>query len=765
MKKFISMVMAAAMVVSLVPATAFAANSATFKVVGDLEYTEEAAEVAKDTEVIAGPELQIKLTDLDSKVATGDDFEIELDFANAEFSADIAAGTTVTDLKGNASVTVKEAVEAGDDSIELVVVEATGHEFLQEDDVIALKLEDLGLVITKDNAGTEATVTVSGDFGDSDELVFAAVKEEGVTVTLKDTADVAEEEVTELKKDLKIEADVDTFVAGQEIELKLSKGFEWDAVTMPANVSLVEKDENVLTVKVDVAMDTIVFEADTTKIEAVSAKEGDVATITVKAKDNVAGAFKATAEAVDAAVVVGDVVTISVDEEEDVPVIYSGVNVNNDGITDDSDHKALAVTLEESVAGAFDYKKSFTLTLSEGVFVTDVDVKSEEISGFAASDAAIEAAFAAAYEKGEHETFEFKRKAFGESDKPFEFDVTFELIAVPGFVGDVTLTLGGDAFENEAEVVIATFVSPYTVEAQQNDLIIDYRNTVVPTNIVITEAEAGLWADNNAATAMSFEFEVDHMTFEDDATFTVNEDESDMEVKDTDELSFYVDVESDDEAGVVTISDIALYMSRSLPAGAYDLEMGTSAGYMMMTTDNLYTTENGGAYTVADYADWDVDKDGYWVGEKAVVKEAFINVITAGRDQDDASFTKKVVVPVGESYIIAGEETVALDVPAYINAAGYTMLPVRAVATALGIDNNNVLWSQAAKQVTILYGQRIITMTVGQSVIYVNGSAIPASAAVEVVDGRAFLGLRDLANALGVTDIAYDAATKTATLN
>ena len=40
MKKFISMVMAAAMVVSLVPATAFAANEAAFKVIGDLELTE-----------------------------------------------------------------------------------------------------------------------------------------------------------------------------------------------------------------------------------------------------------------------------------------------------------------------------------------------------------------------------------------------------------------------------------------------------------------------------------------------------------------------------------------------------------------------------------------------------------------------------------------------------------------------------------------------------------------------------------------------------
>ena len=93
------------------------------------------------------------------------------------------------------------------------------------------------------------------------------------------------------------------------------------------------------------------------------------------------------------------------------------------------------------------------------------------------------------------------------------------------------------------------------------------------------------------------------------------------------------------------------------------------------------------------------------------------------------------------------------------------MLPVRAVATALGINNNNVIWNGETKTVTILYGQRIITMQVGAKVVYVNGSAIPASASVEIVDGRTFLPMRDLATALGVTDITWDAATKTATLN
>ena len=123
------------------------------------------------------------------------------------------------------------------------------------------------------------------------------------------------------------------------------------------------------------------------------------------------------------------------------------------------------------------------------------------------------------------------------------------------------------------------------------------------------------------------------------------------------------------------------------------------------------------------------------------------------------------MVPVGENYILSGENKIELDVPAYINDAGYTMLPVRAVANALGIDKNAVLWDQPTRTVTIMYGQRIITMTYGQKVIYVNGSALPASSAVEIKDGRTFLPMRDLATALGVLDIQWDSVNRTATLN
>ena len=803
MKKLISMVMAAAMVVSLVPATAFAANTATFKVVNDKEYRE--GEIDKTT-VIDGPQLQLKLKDVDTTKGEADDFDITLDFNNAELKNTLNKGaltitgqTKVTGKDGvdrQASFAVKEKASAGDDTVKLTITENSSKDF-QEDDIITIDLKDLGLVLTKVSKNTKATVEVSGDFGDSDALTFASVLDTGIKVTLKKVAEVAEEETTTLEKDLTIKANVGNFADGQQFEIKVSSGFEFTKNSVVGSnakkdytIAKDADDDNKIIVTVAKAgLDEIVIDKDDIEIDAVSAKSGAVAKLTVKAvatKGN-DDTFKATADAVEAVKVVDNTVTLSVDKDEDVPVIYSGVNVNNYGITDDSDHESLEVTLKESAKGALDVKKSFTLTLPEGVYATNVEVTDPEGAYLVGKDEAttasnIEDAFAAAYKKGDQEKFEFARKTFVATDdsklndaKDMDLDFKLTLIAEPGFTGDVTLTLGGDAFDKEQKVTIAKFVAPYTVEASQNDMIIDYRNTKVPTNVVVKEAEAGLWKKDDMT--FEFDFDKDVIELEDDAKITVD-DKSDMEVKNTKDMKFTVKDESDDAAATVTISDISLYMGRSIAAGAYNLKLKTTAGTKMMTEEALFTTKAGetgtardfhGAekvkpYYAADYRDWDVKSDKF-VAKSFTVKEGFVNVITAGRDQDDASFTKKVVVPVGEKYLIAGEEQVALDVPAYISAAGYTMLPVRAVATALGINNNNVLWNQASRTVTILYGQRIITMVAGQKVVTVNGNTIPASASVQIKDGRTFLPMRDLATALGVTDITWDAATKTATMN
>lgn len=764
MKKLISMVMAAAMVVSLVPATAFAdtgSAKAVAKVIDSVDVAEDAdKETVLNNEKV---ELQLKV-DGNGQYAAGSTPKHELTFTldGAEFKAVSATEIAKNVFVKGTVVDASEITEVEKDSFKLTITNVE----LKDEDIISVKLGP-NMKLKSTSVGKKATISVDGDMVTTDDLTFAEVKDTGVKASVKKVAEITEEGVSALERELKIESNVGDFKVGQRFELKLSAGFEFnklvgkgDTYGTPATEDTTSKykvidngkGERTAVIEVTDATDTITVKADNLVISADTAKVGAECKLTVKAVKGTAG-FNDTADAIVVAKVVADAIEVSVDEDEDVPVIYSGVNVANEGITDDSDHKALEVTIKEPTAGTLDAKKVLTMELPDGVYVTNVESNDD----FDAD----EVAFAAAYKKGDYEKFEFARRtldATEEGQDAGELKFTLTLVAEPGFTGDVTLKVDGAGLDKAQEVKIAKFVAPYTVEASQNNLIIDYRNTKIPTNIVVKEAEDGLWKKNSQFVFGVDKFEDDD--FENDATYTVD-DKSDLEVKTIkDKLGFKIDKESADDAATVTISNISLYMSRNLAAGAYDLQLNTTGSDAFMKQAILAPAGVDADEATVKYQYY--DNDAYF---DEVVKEGFVNIITAGRDKDDASFTKKVVVPVGEKYIIAGEEQVALDVPAYISAAGYTMLPVRAVATALGINNNNVLWNQASRTVTILYGQRIITMVAGQKVVTVNGNTIPASATVQIKDGRTFLPMRDLATALGVTDITWDAATKTATMN
>ncbi len=810
MKKFISLAMASVMAASLLPATAFAATGdvkATAKVIGAENYTEGEMNQKGSEGIIAqkdAPELQLTFTTADYASSSVPEAEIELTLDKADFLQNdsetvVSSKTTEDDLTGliylkdddgtyaltkdtdndnyvfdtdSSDETVTPLKDAAGNTITISDLDVYDTDNLSF--VLTGQMErgwvlsyNLTSKLTKTSKNTQATVTVDSSdiiLTNGDDLVYASIESKGIDASVKKLKDVAVEEVVTIE-DLKIEPSVGANMEavvdeGDEITLKLNSGFEFanndnNKITIKADGTTItpeveyEDDEIVITVDGDISADVDTLTISGIKVEATSAKEGTTATIKVSASGN-------DSVSVEVATVVDYAVSMSVDEDEDVPVIYSGVDVDNTGITDDSDHEFLEVSIDETFAGAWDNSKKFTLSLPEGVYAADVDVVVDGID-LDRED------FIDAYDNGEYEYFEFDKRIFEENDSdndPYEMDVTFTLVADPDFEGDVVLTLSGDAME-EQEVTIAKFVKPYTVSAQQNDLTIDYRNTEIPTDVVITEAEAGLWEKGT-----EFALTLDKIDFDVDASVTAD-DKSGMEIKDVKtkdgEIRFTVDSESDDEPATLTVSDLTLYMDRNLPAGAYDLNM---YALDMLGVDSAEKAEDfdGSDYKAADkgyltqtlLADEDTT---VFVGDESddidyTAKTGFVNIVTAG--SDTTGFTTKLTVPIGENYLIAGETKVELDAPAYINAEGYTMLPVRAISTSLGIDNNNVLWDQATKTVTILYGDRIISMTAGASVMYVNGSSIPTSSSVEIVNDRTFLPMRDLATALGVTDLTWD---------
>ena len=810
MKKFLSMVMAAAMVVSLVPATAFAAAGdfkATAKVVDAQNF---AVDAIHSGDKVNGSELQLTLTTADTIKA--DDrlkFTVTLDNATVD-SADVATLQNDVYVKDGTTTYTNDdfwmtTTYVDEDEFDVILQEKGGNgdpEFARGM-VIAIPLDDMKM--DKVSKGKTATASVDSDDAtvtNGDDLVFASIEASSIEASVKDTVDVATEEIATLK-DVKIETGVGDFgdfvgkTGKDELKLKLNSGFEFVVTDDSSDDS---KDTTIEGVLIKDGQNDIVVDGDeiiipvsalnsklnqdtwTIKnlgVEAVSAKTDAVATVRVYLTgcDTVS---------VEVAKVVDYAVSMTVDEDEDVPVIYSGVDVENTGITDDSDHMSLEVTLKETFPGAWNNSKDFTLELPEGVYVADYLKANDGVDASNDGDkgpADVDSWFVEAYDEGDYTSFTFKRRTWEETvpqkDDEIEINFSLQLVADPNFEGDVVLKLTGDAVE-EQEVTIAKFVKPFVVEAQQNDMQIDYRNTEIPTSVVIKEAEAGLWDKG-----LEFRLGLDKISFDDEGTITVD-DKSGLEIKDNeikttdknvdnDQLYFLIDSRSDDEAATVTISGMELYMDRSLPAGAYDLDVYSPTmlwakdvdkadGYLVQPVlgykDKTDDDKAEGAYTKYEKDIEDINDDFY----DNTAKAGFVNIVTAGREDTD-SFTTKVVVPVGESYLISGETKQEIPVPAYINADGYTMLPLRAVAVALGINENNVLWDQTSRTATVMYGSKIINMTYGQKVVYVNAAPIPASTSVEIKENRMFLGLRDLGTALGVTDITWDGATKTATLN
>jgi len=823
MKKFISMVMAAAMVVSLVPATAFAASGeayattdGTTKVTGAL--TEE-ADFVLDT--VAGyinkanaPEVRIELDKVLPQETDGkfeQDITITLD--GAEFVEKDGEVMSEAELKalltvdGKAATTAFDTVavdfDEEDPAVVTFTVTATSAAKLValEGKVLAI---DLISTLTSTDAGHVAYVTVDTTIENVNivDVPYCSVVKHAITAEVKKVAVVAEDEWEQLKSDLVIKAVVDTFEANQKFEVKLSKGFEFEKV--PSGWDKVAADKYTFVTSdgtLNADGNKLTFNAEDIEIMADTAKAGATCTMTIRAiaEKTVDGSFSAKTT-VEVMTVCEYKVVMSTDEDEDTPVMWNGVNAANEGLTAEEDaHWSKEITIEETFPGAWGMRKGFELNLPAGVFVTDVKVlkaenfyTAEADEEFAAGTDEWKDAFWLAYQEGNHANFVFEKRTFNDVDtvlnaKPAKVVFQLELVAQPDFEGDVELELKGDLLETQKEV-IAKFVAPYTIKAEQNDVKIDYRYTAIDTAIVITEAEAGLWeADTTFVLAMEKIGDQELLTFEKDAVFTVNE-ASEMTLKDKasdgGELTFTVKAISDEEAAEVTIDGIELYMHRSLPAGPYSLTLAEGSDlYDGFLDQVLFAPEDSAEDVVvagtgstdaakdvsdAPYTYTDNDGDNVVADVEAydeVAHPAFVNIITAGREVDDASFTTKVIVPIGETTIIAGEKAYTIPVPAYINADGYTMMPIRAVAVALGIANDAVQWDDATKTVIVMYGQRFITMTAGQKVVYVSGTALPAKTAVEIVDGRAFLGLRDLATALGVTTINYDEVTKTASLN
>ena len=113
------------------------------------------------------------------------------------------------------------------------------------------------------------------------------------------------------------------------------------------------------------------------------------------------------------------------------------------------------------------------------------------------------------------------------------------------------------------------------------------------------------------------------------------------------------------------------------------------------------------------------------------------------------------------SYTIEQQDWL-MDTAPYVDS-GRTFVPVRYLAYALGIDDNNILWDSSKNEATLIKNKDIVKITVGSRSLLVNMKTVAMDVPPQIRDGRVFLPARWVAEAFG-GNVSWDEQKKAVTI-
>ena len=339
-------------------------------------------------------------------------------------------------------------------------------------------------------------------------------------------------------------------------------------------------------------------------------------------------------------------------------------------------------------------------------------------------------------------------------------------------------SLTGTSKDNVPSVVIAHVVDPITVSTNVSDLKIGYQYQTT-SDIQIKETQSKMLLKDKTVRVSITDLISSDMYFTPETKIQVTA--GDLKIKNiiatgqggftsqsdswlsptknqTGSLSFDIDKEST-VASTVTISNVAVKLDRTVP----------------VTNKSAYQAVIWGTAVAENYGMVD-DKGRTWKADFNTVGEflPYINVISSPDDQPSI-LSQEVRVTIGESYYVVNGKTYSMDAVSYISpASNSTMVPLRFVANAFGIRDDQILWDDANKTATINSPSKVLQFKIGSSSMLVNGISVamqspdglPVSAEIKTINGlgRTYLPFRALGNAFGVS-VDWEADTKTAIYN
>lgn len=301
--------------------------------------------------------------------------------------------------------------------------------------------------------------------------------------------------------------------------------------------------------------------------------------------------------------------------------------------------------------------------------------------------------------------------------------------------GDLVVKFSGSAGV-EGELVIAKIIKPFTVTAVPTEVFIGLQDQAVG-DITITETQEEAidedkWIILKAPAGFTFKSSYD---------IEATELEVDNDDVDGRYLAFQVTNSSNGDPGVIKITGLNFNVDRTIPVGDITFEV-------FMTTSDALDIAN------FDFEDA-IDSDNY-EDVTTVIVGYVMNPAPGG------TVTNAVFCIGSTTYKVNGVEMTA-DVAPYISG-DRTFLSIRFLANALGVADANISWNPIDSSVLIIKGERVVKMTVGSTVMQVNGVSVNMDVAPQnVLPGRVMLPFRYACEALGASCL-WDAATQCVTV-
>ena len=784
LKKALSGVLAAAMVVTLAPTMAFATTTNT---------------VSSVPTVAASDKMPAVTLDLEVKDPTGWDATeqtIKFNLKNAEWDSKPSTTDGLKNIMLAENAEITGLISASDNSVEFTFKPKVGDDGkLAKGKVISFAIKKDALKSGSENGPVEISIDGLDSKVTSSTLTVANVASSSTVATVNGSVK-SYGRVSNQTVDAKIEireTAVNSITTNQVVKLTLPKGITWKQIAIGGN--LADNGDAMAEGKKKASADLVAAKGDyalandgrsvyiflavdpknavrqiATLTSTISidrtASEGDIdVDITSYRAGNFAdNTFTSEGNTIsDASDLViakygNESVEVKTVAESDIPSVYTGfVKTNKDK------YNWIQVTLKETVKDSLQSGRFIDFDLPEEVQV----VKDAGIRATLDKDAKLKDAadFSKLKDNGDNALIDFDddkdlsnfsvtvpendavvagRETWN-ANKANTFTLFIPVTIQADYTGDVKVDIkGAKAGIDDTTLTVAKAVPVVTVEAKTTDVKNGVQKQAV-SDIKITENVAGYMNAGTELTVALDNLGLTNALVFDDAKVEVTA--GDLEINKITIKKGVINIPIKEEStkpSTISITGITATLNRTLPEGGYDLKIGES-----IENDNSREKIKSALIDNEMYNDEDFDV-------APVTVKGYINIVTPA-DTNTVKVNASFVIG-KTSYTNNGTE-VTMDAAPYI-AKNRTMVPIRYIANACGVTDENITWNQATRTATISGPNNVVTIKMGSNTITTSNGVITMDTVAVNTGNRIYVPARFIANALGAT-VTWDAATQT----